>query len=294
MKFNEKLKVLREQKEYTQEEIANKIGIARQSVSKWENGINEPDFDTLKKLCKILDCSIADLIDDDKELETTKEKKADITSKKLIYANVAITIASILILFAFIAGMNDVIITHWDHLLNPTYGSKWNALFFSLCPLLGLSLSIILKIYSEKNCHYHKYKVMMQIVSLVMQILILVFMIVSLSFMDTYSIVVSSSLFAASVLALMFTMGIFTHPKFNKRNPLFGLKTNFTLSSEVGWNKVNSFASIVLSTTALIAYTLVLIFIDSVYSVYFIGLLFVGVIIAFIQHEVVRHNINKK
>ena len=32
MKFNEKLKVLREQKEYTQEEIANKIGIARQSV----------------------------------------------------------------------------------------------------------------------------------------------------------------------------------------------------------------------------------------------------------------------
>jgi len=294
MKFNEKLKVLREQKEYTQEEIANKIGIARQSVSKWENGINEPDFDTLKKLCQILDCSIADLIDDDKELETTKEQKANKTTKKLVYANVAITIASILILFAFFVGMNDEIIIHWDHLFNPTYGPKLNALFLLLCPVVGLSLSIILEIYSDHNCHYHKYKVMMQIVSLVIQILILVLMIVTLSFMDTYSIVVSSSLFAASALSLIFAMGIFTHPKFNKRNPLFGLKTNFTLSSEVGWNKVNSFASIVISATALISYALVLIFIDSVYSVYFIGLLFVGVIIAFIQHEVVRHNINKK
>ena len=293
MKFNEKLKVLREQKEFTQEEIANKIGIARQSVSKWENGINEPDFDTLKKLCQILDCSIADLIDDDKELETTKEQKAEKTSKKLVFANIALAIASVLILFAFITGMNDEIIIHWDHLLNPTYGSKWNALFLLLCPFVGLSLSIILKVYSNKNYHYHKYKVMMQVTALVAQILMLILLIVTLSFMDTYSIVVSSSIFAASSLALMFAIGIFTHPKFNKRNPFFGLKTNFTLSSEIGWNKTNSFASISMSITALIAYVLVLIFIDSVYSVYFIELLLVTAIIVFIYHEVIRHKINK-
>ena len=58
MKFNEKLKSLRESKGYTQDEIASKLNIARQSVSKWEQGINEPDFDTTKKLCQILDCSL--------------------------------------------------------------------------------------------------------------------------------------------------------------------------------------------------------------------------------------------
>ena len=47
MKFNERLKFFREKKGYTQDEIASKLNISRQSVSKWENGINEPDFETL-------------------------------------------------------------------------------------------------------------------------------------------------------------------------------------------------------------------------------------------------------
>ena len=49
MKFNERLKFFREKKGFTQDEIASKLNISRQSVSKWENGINEPDFETLKK-----------------------------------------------------------------------------------------------------------------------------------------------------------------------------------------------------------------------------------------------------
>ena len=39
MKFNERLKYLREKKGYTQDEIASRLNISRQSVSKWENGV---------------------------------------------------------------------------------------------------------------------------------------------------------------------------------------------------------------------------------------------------------------
>ena len=52
MKFNEKLKFLREKRGYTQEEIAHKLNISRQSISKYENGINEPDIETIKKQTK--------------------------------------------------------------------------------------------------------------------------------------------------------------------------------------------------------------------------------------------------
>ena len=75
MKFNERLKYLREKKGYTQDEIASRLNISRQSVSKWENGINEPDIETIKKLCNILDCSIVELIDDESKIITTKEEK---------------------------------------------------------------------------------------------------------------------------------------------------------------------------------------------------------------------------
>lgn len=65
MKFNEKLKALREAKGYTQEDIAGKLNIARQSVSKWEQGINEPDIEALKRLAEIFECSVDELLSEE-------------------------------------------------------------------------------------------------------------------------------------------------------------------------------------------------------------------------------------
>lgn len=65
MEFNEKLKALREAKGYTQEDIAGKLNIARQSVSKWEQGINEPDVETLKRLAEIFECSVDELLSEE-------------------------------------------------------------------------------------------------------------------------------------------------------------------------------------------------------------------------------------
>ena len=57
MEFHQNLKFLREKSGMTQEELAEQLGITRQSVSKWELGINEPDLPTIRALCKILGCS---------------------------------------------------------------------------------------------------------------------------------------------------------------------------------------------------------------------------------------------
>ena len=62
MAFKDEFKKYRELRELTQEDIADAIGISRQSVSKWENGNSEPDIETIKQLALIFDCSTDQLL----------------------------------------------------------------------------------------------------------------------------------------------------------------------------------------------------------------------------------------
>ncbi|ANY67277.1 hypothetical protein BBD42_12945 [Paenibacillus sp. BIHB 4019] len=48
--FSERLKSLRKRKKLTQEEAANKLGMARTTYSGYERGTSEPDFETLAKI----------------------------------------------------------------------------------------------------------------------------------------------------------------------------------------------------------------------------------------------------
>ena len=48
--FGENLKAMRKAKGYTQEELAIKINVVRQTVSKWEKGLSVPDADVLSQI----------------------------------------------------------------------------------------------------------------------------------------------------------------------------------------------------------------------------------------------------
>lgn len=63
--FNENLKEIRKEKGYTQEELAIKVGVVRQTVSKWEKGLSVPDADILRKIAEILDTDINILLGDE-------------------------------------------------------------------------------------------------------------------------------------------------------------------------------------------------------------------------------------
>lgn len=64
MKFGENLKNLRKAKKLSQEELAEKMKVSRQSVSKWETGDAYPEMNNLLELCKIFHCHINDLVND--------------------------------------------------------------------------------------------------------------------------------------------------------------------------------------------------------------------------------------
>ncbi|UWD49711.1 helix-turn-helix domain-containing protein [Clostridioides difficile] len=65
--ININLKRLRKIHQYTQEELAEKLNISRQSVAKWENGESTPDIDSCIKLAKLYDVRLDDLVNHSEE-----------------------------------------------------------------------------------------------------------------------------------------------------------------------------------------------------------------------------------
>lgn len=59
------LQMLRKLNKYTQEELAEKIGVSRQAVAKWEKGDSTPDIENCMALAKLYDISIDSLVNSD-------------------------------------------------------------------------------------------------------------------------------------------------------------------------------------------------------------------------------------
>jgi transcriptional regulator with XRE-family HTH domain len=75
MEFKEKLKQVRKEHNITQEELAEKLGVSRQAVSKWESGGAYPDTDKLIQICKMFDTSLDELIGNSEVSNKNESKK---------------------------------------------------------------------------------------------------------------------------------------------------------------------------------------------------------------------------
>lgn len=67
--FSDNLVSLRKSKKLTQEDIAEKLGVSRQAVAKWESGETVPDLDKCRKLADIFGVSLDDLANHEAEEE---------------------------------------------------------------------------------------------------------------------------------------------------------------------------------------------------------------------------------
>lgn len=76
MIFADKLIKLRRQRGWSQEELAEKMGVTRQSVSKWESMQSLPDLDRILQLSKLFEVSTDYLLKDEIETEDTEIKEA--------------------------------------------------------------------------------------------------------------------------------------------------------------------------------------------------------------------------
>lgn len=127
MNFGENLKILRKNSKISQEELAEKVGVSRQAVSRWEVGDAYPEMSNIVALCSIFRCNINDLINDnivdiesfDKEtkegivkFKKEQQKKMKGVSKSIyIIANIlksmlfiyVILVLSVTLVFSFVS-----------------------------------------------------------------------------------------------------------------------------------------------------------------------------------------------
>ncbi len=80
MNLGQKLLELRKSKNLSQEEVAEKLNVTRQTVSKWETDQSMPDFDKIKPLCDLFEITPNELITGQTE---TKEQYDEISTREL-------------------------------------------------------------------------------------------------------------------------------------------------------------------------------------------------------------------
>lgn len=84
MKFSDNLQKLRKEAKLSQEALAEKLGVTRQSVSKWESGASYPEMDKLISMCSIFDCSMDYLLNGTEKEKKEKEEKSSVTVNDVV------------------------------------------------------------------------------------------------------------------------------------------------------------------------------------------------------------------
>ena len=60
--LNENMKALRKNKGLTQDELASRLNVVRQTISKWEKGLSVPDAEMLQKIADVLESDVSQLL----------------------------------------------------------------------------------------------------------------------------------------------------------------------------------------------------------------------------------------
>ena len=139
MEIGEKIMTLRKKNGLSQEELAEKVGVARQTISKWELGETSPDLKQAKELSKIFNVSLDELTDNDikdvlVEKTSNTEKLAGLILRLIKIIIVFIVLAPILLIILRIVFKNIhehnygrlMNVSIECNLHNETYGYEFN------------------------------------------------------------------------------------------------------------------------------------------------------------------------
>ena len=76
--LSDNIKVFRKNRGLTQEELAIRVNVVRQTVSKWEKGLSVPDAELLQRLAEVLEVSVSDLLG---APEVTSEERSQLAEQ---------------------------------------------------------------------------------------------------------------------------------------------------------------------------------------------------------------------
>ena len=104
MAFSENLQYLRARQGLTQEQLAERLDVSRQSVSKWESNLSFPEMDTILKLCDLFDVSLDTLLRGDAAAEAQADTAGYDKHMNTFTRQVTLSISGILLGVALMVG----------------------------------------------------------------------------------------------------------------------------------------------------------------------------------------------
>lgn len=119
IKIGSFIKELRKEKGLTQEELAERLGVSRRTVSRWETGSNLPDLDILIEMADFYELELRELLDGERKNDHRNEDSEETVLKVVEYSNedkMKITKRMhVLFIGAFVAAVLYMILYFTDH-----------------------------------------------------------------------------------------------------------------------------------------------------------------------------------
>lgn len=143
--FGENLKRVREEKGITQQTLADRLYVTRQTVSRWEGGSRYPDLMTAKKMAQYLEVSLDDLLsDDDMELY--------VKNSTILDSPVAKRVQIVLMALAFMSSLMVSVIYLSDYFIQDMLIRTYNSeTLKSVLLTIILGIAVYTAIYDKLN-----------------------------------------------------------------------------------------------------------------------------------------------
>lgn len=150
--FGQKLREVRTAKGYTQQALAEKLYVTRQTVSRWESGNRYPDLETLKKISAELEVSVDELLSTESELDeagtAAEEEKIPVVFEKSKERNIKNRVMTVLYMIVII-GLTIYLLGSFKE--NGIFNSIFLTKYVEILGELGLFILGLIAFWKEKD-----------------------------------------------------------------------------------------------------------------------------------------------
>lgn len=148
MSLGQNLQFLRKKNDITQEQLAEKLDVSRQSISKWESDTTYPEMDKLIQLTQMFHCSMDDLLQKDistlyVEDKANYDRHMNILSK-MIALGVTLILSGVTIM-VFLSGMGSI-----KEINSPFYSDEFCSIIFFIFLIIAVAIFIVTGLQHEE------------------------------------------------------------------------------------------------------------------------------------------------
>ncbi len=173
MSLGERLLELRKSKHLSQEEVADKLNVSRQTISKWETDSSTPDFDKIIPICELFEISTDELLTGNKEATEEKVNTYSMSEEEKSHKRIGGIVFSIFLYFIALAWiMTSVAALKFDPVIS-------SAIFLLIC---GVATCIIIYsciVYKKEKTEEEENPIIKKIDEIVSIITLVVYLLVS-------------------------------------------------------------------------------------------------------------------